>query len=100
MERSSIPTAAQRYLGFLDALADAGIAATDCPVIEVGSTTRAAEEAITALFDSPNVPTAVFSSQNMLTIGALRALHAAHRQHDIALVGFDDIPWRSCSIPR
>lgn len=92
MERSSIPTAAQRYLGFLDALADAGIAATDCPVIEVGSTTLAAEEAITALVKSPNVPTAIFSSQNMLTIGALRALHAAHRQHDIALVGFDDIP--------
>lgn len=92
MERASIPTAAQRYLGFLDALTEAGIAATDCPVIEVGSTSLAAQEAITALLDAPNAPTAIFSSQNMLTIGALRALHAAKRQHDIALVGFDDIP--------
>ena len=36
-------------------------------------------------------PTALFTSQNLLTIGAIRALHQLGRQHTVALVGLDDI---------
>lgn len=36
-------------------------------------------------------PTALFAAQNGLTLGAVRALHTLGLQHDIALVGFDDI---------
>jgi len=36
-------------------------------------------------------PTAIFSAQNGLTLGAVRALHTLGLQHDIALVGFDHI---------
>ena len=36
-------------------------------------------------------PTAVFSAQNGLTLGAVRALHTLGMQHEIALVGFDHI---------
>ena len=37
-------------------------------------------------------PTALFTSQNMVTIGATRALHQLGLQHEVALMGFDDLP--------
>jgi DNA-binding LacI/PurR family transcriptional regulator len=39
----------------------------------------------------PNPPTAIFSGQNLITIGALYALKEVGRSSDTALVGFDDI---------
>jgi LacI family transcriptional regulator len=33
----------------------------------------------------------MFTSQNLLTLGAIRALHGLGRQHEVALVGFDDL---------
>ena len=39
----------------------------------------------------PAPPTAFFTSQNLLTIGGVRALHRAQREYEIALIGFDDI---------
>ena len=51
----------------------------------------AARQALLRLLDGPTPPTAVFSAQNLLTIGALRALRERGVHHDVALVGFDDI---------
>ena len=39
-----------------------------------------------------NPPTAVFAAQNLISIGAVRALHALGLQHEVAMVSFDDIP--------
>lgn len=36
-------------------------------------------------------PTALFTAQNFVTIGAVRALHQLDLHHDVALVGFDDV---------
>jgi LacI family transcriptional regulator len=55
---------------------------------------RSAEEAYAAvlgLLDRPSPPTALFTSQNVITIGAIRALHHLGRQHEVALIGFDDL---------
>jgi LacI family transcriptional regulator len=48
---------------------------------------RATEE----LFSEENPPTAVFAAQNRITIGAVEALRAMGRRHDVALVVFDDL---------
>ena len=48
---------------------------------------RQAAERLLAL---PHPPTALFGAQNLVTIGALRALRDAGRQFEVALVGFDD----------
>jgi LacI family transcriptional regulator len=40
---------------------------------------------------SPRAPTALFTSQNLLTVGAIRALHQLGLQHRVAMVGFDDL---------
>jgi LacI family transcriptional regulator len=44
------------------------------------------------LLAGPRPPTALLTAQNLLTMGAIRALRRAGRQHDVALVGFDDVP--------
>ena len=40
---------------------------------------------------SSQAPTALFASQNLITIGAINALHLHDLQHLVAVVGFDDI---------
>ena len=44
-------------------------------------------------------PTALFASQNLITIGAVTALHLHELQHRVALVGFDDIELASMLEP-
>ena len=87
----SIPTARQRFLGFHDALAQAGLW-PDAGLIRHGL--RRAEEARRAALDllASARPEGVFSSQNLVTIGVVAALHELGLQHQIAHVGFDDIP--------
>ena len=50
-----------------------------------------AERTAAALLAAPSPPTAVFASQNLVTIGTIRALHQVGVQHQIAVVGFDDV---------
>lgn len=58
-------------------------------------------ESMHALLALPDPPTAVFVANNLMTLGALRALHEAGKRipHDIALVGFDDMPWSTSLNP-
>ena len=47
------------------------------------------------LMSLSNPPDAIFVSNNLMTLGALRALHelGVRIPEDVALVGFDDMPW-------
>ena len=40
-------------------------------------------------------PTAVFSGNNLLTLGALEAIHSKNIKipEEISIIGFDDMPW-------
>jgi LacI family transcriptional regulator len=90
-DRPSVFTAAERRRGYREALAGAGIA--EAPGLErvglVGS--AAAEEATRELLLEPDPPTALFTAQNLITIGAVRVLRERGLRHAIALVGFDDV---------
>jgi LacI family transcriptional regulator len=44
------------------------------------------------LFEGPSPPTAIFSAQNLITVGAMRTLHRLGLQRSVAFVGFDDMP--------
>ena len=87
----SISTASDRLDGYTQALATAGIE-RDSTLIRTGlrdpETARTAVEELLAL---PDPPTALFTAQNLLTIGGIRALRSAGLQREIALLGFDDI---------
>lgn len=91
-DRSTIQTARERRRGFLEELGRAGVATRDIPVIEDLHDEGSARAATIALLTSPNPPTAIFSAQNLVTIGALHALRELGRHRDTALVGFDDVP--------
>ncbi len=88
----SISTARERHAGYEAGLREAGIAIDPALVRHDLHSTDLAEAAAADLFRGADPPTAVFASQNLVTIGAVRALRSAGREHDIALVGFDEVP--------
>jgi LacI family transcriptional regulator len=89
----TIATANERFAGYREALRKAAIAPDDALVRQGLHSIQAAEEAVTELLQLPrhHAPTALFTSQNMVTVGAVKALRRIARQHEVALVGFDDI---------
>jgi LacI family transcriptional regulator len=88
---TSIATAQERYAGYRDVLSFAGLAEDPALVVHDLHTAEAAEAAVAHMLTGPEPPTAVFSSQNLITVGAVRALRADGVQHRTALVGFDDV---------
>jgi DNA-binding LacI/PurR family transcriptional regulator len=54
-----------------------------------------------ALLALPKRPTAVFVANNLMTLGAFRAVHEAGTRipDELALVGFDDMPWATSLNP-
>jgi LacI family transcriptional regulator len=87
----SIATAADRLRGYTEALESAGIGITRKLMRTELRDPIAAAAAVEEMLALASPPTALFTSQNLLTIGGVRALHAARREHEIALIGFDDI---------
>jgi LacI family transcriptional regulator len=86
-----ISTARERRRGFADAVSEVGPGVVARHVDDLRCEAEA-EAAVRALLDLAEPPTALFTAQNLVTIGALRALHSRGAQHDVALVGFDDLP--------
>ncbi len=85
-----IPTAQQRHAGYRAAMREARLPVARDTTIRDVSTVQAAEAATTAMLSGDRPPTALFTAQNLVTIGALQALRRMGRQHEVALVGFDD----------
>jgi LacI family transcriptional regulator len=90
-DRHDIRTASERRRGFLEELGRAGIPTGDAWVIEDLHDERAAHAAVTDLFAGEHNPTAIFSAQNLITMGAIRGLRDRSLQSRVALVGFDDV---------
>ena len=89
-DRRTIPTAVQRLAGYHDALAARGIAADPALVVQDVRDAGGSDGAVTVLLSRPDPPTALFTAQNMITIGAVRAMRRLGLEHRVALVGFDD----------
>ncbi len=90
-DRLEIQTARERRDGFLAEVDRAG-AASEGIVVSGLHDPADTERALHELLTSDDPPTAVFSAQNLITVGAIRAIRALGLQHRIALVGFDDMP--------
>jgi LacI family transcriptional regulator len=89
---ASLSTAQERYSGYVDALNSAGIALDHRLVVRDVHSVENARAATLTLLDVAEPPTAFFSAQNLITMGAVTALRQQGRSHDVALVGFDDFP--------
>jgi DNA-binding LacI/PurR family transcriptional regulator len=90
-DQRDIWTAHERYLGYIDALAEAGIGGDPTLVSHGIRTTELAHLTVSRLLIRPDPATAIFAGNNMITIGAVSALSDRGRRRP-ALVGFDDFP--------
>jgi LacI family transcriptional regulator len=88
-DNMEIFTAAQRVHGYHDALADAALPIDETLLALECRDVATAEAAVRSLLESPDPPTALFTINNRMSLGALRALRG-WRDH-VALVGFDDL---------
>jgi len=90
-DRADVSTARTRHAGYLAALGAASIGVSRQLIREDLTTSEQAEKETRAVLELPQPPTALFTSQNLVTIGALRALRAAGLRGRLAHVGFDDV---------
>lgn len=89
-DNATIPTAAERFQGYSEELRAHGSPVDNRIVVMQLRSRESAESATQDLMRSGSRPTALFTAQNLITLGAVRALQALHIEHRIALVGFDD----------
>lgn len=87
-----ITTAGERYAGYLEALDRAGLPLDPSLVRQNLRTSEQAHGEVAKLMAEPGAPTAIFASQNLITIGAIRALREAGMHRQVGLVGFDELP--------
>jgi LacI family transcriptional regulator len=84
----ALETSADRYAGYVDALAGAGIPLDERLVYDRSHTVESAMRATEELLHLDPPPTAIFAQNNRNCIGALRALQSSGTR--LAVVGFDD----------
>lgn len=86
-------TARYRLMGYQQAMGEAGHLT---PQLAAGNFRQdGGYAAMSSLLDGPNRPSAVVVANNLMTLGALQSIHERQLSipKDIALVGFDDMPW-------
>ncbi len=98
-DRRSIMTERQRYEGYRQAMAGAGLVPEPSDVIEDLYDEKIADGAVMRLLTAADPPTALFTAQNLITIGAVRALRRLGRSDTVAVVGFDDFPLAELVVP-
>jgi DNA-binding LacI/PurR family transcriptional regulator len=91
---SHYPEFQQRYRGYVQVLAAAGIEADPALQLDAETTELAGYEAAQALIASGAPFDAIFAASDLIAFGAMRALdeHGLKVPEDVALAGFDDIP--------
>jgi LacI family transcriptional regulator, galactose operon repressor len=88
VDRLDVFTLAERYQGYRQALEAAGLPLDETLVRFGCHTTDAAARAVRDLLELADPPTAIFTTNNRMSIGAVEVL--AEMPEPVALVGFDD----------
>ncbi len=89
-DRPELFTTSERLAGYRTGLERHGLAPEDA-LVRVGLDEHYAHDAARALLEGPAPPTALFSAQNFVSIGTLRALHELGARDTVGHVGFDDV---------
>ena len=94
-------TAKERERGYEQALREAGLPIRPELVYYGDFREGGGYDGMKALMALPSRPTAVFVANNLMTLGAFRALHEAGIRipEEVAIVGFDDMPWATSLNP-
>jgi len=91
----------ERLDGYRKALKEANILLSDDLITYGNYVETGGREAIDKLLSLDNPPTAVFSTNNLMTLGCIKELYKRKISipDEIALVGFDDSTWAEALIP-
>lgn len=100
--RPGLSTSDERQDGYLQGLQQAGLPFDADLVLCGASEIEPARAAVHRLLGLRDAPSAIISSNNLMTIGAMRAFRDLRLEvpKDIALVGFDDFDWADSFSPR
>jgi DNA-binding LacI/PurR family transcriptional regulator len=90
-----VSTARERLHGYKRAFSELELALADDLIQHADFRQSGGKAAMQILLEMANPPTAVFITSNLMTLGALQAIHERGLRipNDIAVVGFDDMPW-------
>jgi len=91
----SIPTSRKRKDGYIRALNEFRVP-VDESLIRFGDSRHESGKKLAHLFlKMTNPPTALFTGNNVITLGALETIHSlgVRIPGEMAIVGFDDMPW-------
>jgi DNA-binding LacI/PurR family transcriptional regulator len=84
-----------RLAGYQDALLSAKIPYQETLVVYSDFRQSGGWEAMSKILDLPKRPRAVVVANNLMTLGALQAIHERNVRipNDLAVISFDDMPW-------
>jgi LacI family transcriptional regulator len=91
----------ERLGGYQDALRSAGIAVRESSIIHSDFRQEGGYAAMSRFLDASRRPRAVTVANNLMTLGALQAIHerGIAIPEELALVCFDDMPWATSLRP-
>ncbi len=91
----------ERYRGFSEAMRNNGVEIDERYVCNCEFQEDKAFETVTRLLQSADPPTALFSFNSLMTIGAIKAIDSIHMKipADVSLVGYDEIPGNDIFTP-
>lgn len=94
-------TTKERFAGYKEALEDYDLPLIDELILYGDSRERSGVECTRKFLELKNRPTAIFSTNNLMTLGCLEELNSQgiNIPEDIALIGFDDMPWSKALNP-
>lgn len=98
---TAVSTSADRLRGYRQALAAHGLVADPSLIREGQSSVQGGEEATMNLLSLRDPPTAIFTTNNLMTLGALKAFARLRVQcpDEVSLCGFDDHEWAAIFSP-
>jgi len=100
--RPGISISTERFEGYREALAEAGVPFTEDLVACGDFHIETAMQATAALLRRRPRPTAIFSTSNLTTIGVMRAVaeQGFRCPADVSVAGIDDFEWSTAFSPR
>lgn len=91
-----------RIQGFVRTMEQAGLGVRKEWLLDGGFSVESGKRFMNELLQMRNRPTAIFCANDLVAIGVMKAAYRAGLRvpQDLSLVGFDDIPYASNSIPE
>lgn len=99
----AVPTLGNdRLSAYRDSLQVAGLSVDPSLIVECGPTIEDSYQATLKLLKLPSPPTALLAINDLLAVGALRAIKDSGLEvpRDISLFGYDDMPLSNYLVPR